>query len=99
MQIEVIGAAPHLTPQIRAYAEYRVCSRLASQAREVETVLIVLSRSADDRDTVCAVSADLGPAGQVRARTQHPHPTGAIDEAAERHAAAARRRLPAVPAG
>jgi ribosome-associated translation inhibitor RaiA len=98
MQIEVVGAEPHLTAQIRTYAEYRVFSRLAPLAREVATVLVVLTRSRDDRYTVCAVSADLGPAGCVRARTRHAHPTGAIDAAADRLAEAL-RRLPAATVG
>ena len=99
MQIHIRGTPPHVTMQIRAYAEYRVFSRLAPLARDVSSVLVVLSRTPDDRHTVCAVSADLGTAGCVRARTRHPHPTGAIDAAADRLAAAAGRRLLAVPVG
>lgn len=97
MQIQVVGDVPHITAQTRAYAEYRVFSRLAPLAREVTTVLVVLSRTLDSGQTVCAVSADLGTAGCVRARTQHPHPTGAIDAAADRVAAAVARRLPPIP--
>jgi ribosome-associated translation inhibitor RaiA len=98
MQIEVLGAEPHLTAQIRAYAEYRVFSRLAPLARDVTTVLVVLTRSRDERYTVCALSADLGAAGCVRARTRHPHPTGAIDVAADRLVELL-RRLPAATVG
>jgi ribosome-associated translation inhibitor RaiA len=98
MQIEVLGADPHLTAQIRTYAEYRVFSRLAPLARDVTTVLVVLTRSRDDRYTVCALSADRGPSGFVRARTRHANPTSAIDAAADRLADAL-RRLPAATAG
>jgi ribosome-associated translation inhibitor RaiA len=98
MQIEVLGADPHLTTQIRTYAEYRVFSRLAPLARDVTTVLVVLTRSSDDRYTVCALSADLGAAGCVRARRRHAHPTGAIDAATD-HLADALRRLPAATLG
>ena len=99
MQIDISGTPPGVINQTRAYAEYRVFSRLAPMARDVAAVLVVLSRSRHDRHTVCAISADLGGAGTVRARAAHPHPTGAIDAAADRLAAAVRRRLPAVPVG
>lgn len=98
MQIDVLGAPPHVTTQIRAYAEYRVFSRLAPMARDVQTVLVVLSRVRGTGKTVCAVSADLGTAGTVRVRTRHAHPSGAIDAAADRLATAARSRVTALPA-
>lgn len=94
MQIQVVGVASHLTPQVRAYAEYRVFSRLAPLLHGAAEVLIVVTRSGDtSRSTVCAVTADLGDAGRVRARSRHASPTGAIDAAAEKLAAAIADRL------
>jgi ribosome-associated translation inhibitor RaiA len=94
MQIQVVGVASHLTPQVRAYAEYRVFTRLAPLLRGAAEVLIVVTRSGEtDQPTVCAVSADLGPDGRIRVRARHPHPTGAIDAAAEKLAAAVADRM------
>ena len=95
MQIEVIGTAQALTAQTRAYAEYRVFSRLAPAGDEISAVLVVVSRAGDSGDTVCHASARLHGAGSVRISTRHAAPTGAIDAAAERLAAAVHRRLQA----
>jgi ribosome-associated translation inhibitor RaiA len=96
MQIHVAGAASYVTAQVRAYAEYRVFSRLAPLVDPAATVLVVVTRSGDPvQSTVCAVSADLGEAGTVRARSRHAHPSGAIDAAAEKLAAAVAERMQA----
>ena len=97
MQIYVAGVAPILTPQVRAYAEYKVFSRLAPLARNVEMVQVVVTAASDrDGGAVCAVTADLGDAGCVRTRVRRPQATGAIDLAAENVARAAARRLTGV---
>ena len=93
MRIEIVGPAPHLIERIRAYAEYRVFSRLAPLARDVGTVRVVVTQSADDGLTSCFVSADLGRGGWVRTRSRRAHPTRAIDTAAEKLSAATARRL------
>ena len=98
MQIYVAGVAPILTPQVRAYAEYKVFSRLAPLARNVDMVQVVVTEAPDeDGGAVCAVTADLGDAGFVRTRVRRPQATGAIDLAAENVARAAARRLTGVP--
>lgn len=97
MQIEVVVEGHDVPALIQVYAEYKVFSRLAPMAREVAAVRIVIVRSPRTGAVTCAVSADLGPAGCVRARTRHAHPAGAIDSAAERIAASAAKRLPNVP--
>lgn len=93
MQIDVVGTSPLLTGQTLAYTEYRMFSRLAPLAREVSAVLVVVSRVDDTGDTLCQASASLRAGGPVRAYTRHPDPTGAIDAAAEKLAAAVQRRL------
>jgi ribosome-associated translation inhibitor RaiA len=93
MRIEVIGPAPRLIERIRAYAEYRVFSRLAPLARDVTTVRVVVSQSPADGLTSCSLSADLGPGGCVRTRSRRAHPTRAIDSAAEKLSAATARRV------
>jgi ribosome-associated translation inhibitor RaiA len=93
MQIHVAGVTPVLTDQVRAYAEYRVFSRLSPLARGVDVVQVIVQESDDDGGAICAISADLGEAGCVRARVRRPHPIGAIDAAADHLARIARRRL------
>jgi ribosome-associated translation inhibitor RaiA len=92
MRIHVVDAGAEPGSQIRAYAEYRVFSRLAPLSRSVRLVKVMVSR-ATDGTTACAVHADLGPAGQVQARSRRAQPLLAIDSAAEKLADAARRRL------
>jgi ribosome-associated translation inhibitor RaiA len=92
MQIHVIGQAPEAAPQLRAYAEYRVFSRLAPLAREVLSVQVVMTLSKGG-ETVCAVCADLGPAGSTQARSRHLHPIRALDLVADRLADATLRHM------
>lgn len=92
MQIHVIGPAPEAAPQLRAYAEYRVFSRLAPLARDVLSVQVVMTTSKGG-ETVCAVCADLGPAGSTQARSRHLHPIRALDIVADRLADATLRRI------
>lgn len=97
MQIHVAGVSPLFTQQVRAYAEYKVFSRLAPFARYVELVQVVVTEGADaEGGTICVVTADLGDAGCVRTRVRRPRATGAIDIAAENVARAAARKLAAI---
>ena len=91
MQIHVTGT--HLGTQVKAYAEYRIFSRLAPLARRIAGVEVVLTGSPRDARATCAVTADLGPAGSVTTRVQRPQPIEAIDGAALALADAVTRRL------
>ena len=96
MQISVIGPAPLVSQQVRAYAEYRVFSRLAPLARSVDLVQVVVTPSRDAAGgSVCAVTANLGEAGRVRTRVCRAQTISAIDVAADNVAHAAARRLSA----
>jgi len=93
MQIHVSGGLAPLGTQVRAYAEYRIFSRLAPLARRIGGVEVVLTGRTRNALATCAVSADLGPAGSVRARVRRPQPIEAIDGAALALADAIVRRL------
>ena len=93
MQIHVTGLPPHLGTQLKAYAEYRIFSRLAPLARRIGGVEVVLTGPGRDMPATCAVTADLGAAGFVSARADRPQPIGAIDGAASALADAVVRRL------
>lgn len=94
MQIYVAGVPPLFTQQVRAYAEYRVFSRLAQFARHVEIVQVIVSEAEDEAEgTTCEVTADLGELGSVRTRVRRPQATSAIDVAADNVARAAARKL------
>ena len=97
MEIYVAGVTPLLTQQVRAYAEYKVFSRLAPLARNVAMVQVVVTDGPEGEDgAVCAVTAYLGDAGCVRSRVRRRQATCAIDTAAENVARAAARRLSGV---
>jgi ribosome-associated translation inhibitor RaiA len=93
MQIHVTGTAHAVTPQLRAYAEYKVFSRLAPLGRRVQLVQVLLIESSEEGETLCAAAADLGDAGCVRAHSRSGFPTAAIDGAADHLARAAAHRL------
>ena len=93
MQIHVTGGPAPLGTQVRAYAEYRIFSRLAPLARRIGGVEVVLTGPARNAPATCAVTADLGPAGSVSARVRRPQSIEAIDGAASALADAVVRRL------
>ena len=96
MQISVIGPAPLMSQQVRAYAEYRLFTRLAPHARSVASVQVTVTSSpAGGGGSVCSVTADLGSCGRVRTRVRRPQMSNAIDVAAENVARAATRLLSA----
>jgi hypothetical protein len=78
--------------QLRAYAEYRVFSQLASLAREIASVRVAIHQ-ATDGSTECAITADLGQVGRTRARSRRPEPSRAIDAAVNDLAEATSERL------
>src|SRR5688500_2111643 len=93
MQIHVVGTAPAFSAQVKAYAEYKVFSRLAPLARRIGVVRIVLTNDGPEEPSCCAVTADLGEAGSVTSRVLRRQPIEAIDGAALALADAATRRL------
>ena len=88
-----VAAAPW-----RAYAEYRVFCRLAAMAGDITSVHVAVRRTADGT-IQCAIRANLGSAGTMRARGHRHEPTGAIDMAVEELAKVTIRRLQAVGRG
>ena len=95
MRIEVSGSVALEGGDLRAYAEYRVFSRLAAFAGQVNIVRIVISRPTDDRPTSCTMSASLSRGGCVWARSRGRQPIRAVDSAATKLAEATRAQLAA----
>jgi len=93
MQIEVSGSSASPIGRMRAYTEFRVFRQLAAFAREVKTVRVVVSRSAEDHTTSCVMSAELRRGDLVKSRSRSTKPSHAVDSAAEKLAAATSRRL------
>ena len=92
MQIRVATVPAHLRAQLSVYAEYRIFSRLASFARRIGRVDIVISECGSGTAR-CAVTADLGATGSVRASIERTQPIEAIDTAASALADLVARRL------
>ena len=86
MRIEVTGKNDSATPQIRAYAEYRLFTTLARHARVIQRVCVILG--SPDPQTggalTCEVDVSLRASGSARVLAQGPHMHAAIDGAAER---------------
>ncbi len=87
MRIDVIGTNDSITPQARAYAEYRLFATLARHTRAIRGVRVVLAHAEQPGSATrvtCTVDVVLEPCGSARARAQGPHALGAVDRAAER---------------
>ena len=96
MQIQVVGGAPTFSAQVKAYAEYKVFSRLAPLARRIGVVTIVLTGgSRPDEPVCCAMTAALGAAGSLTSRVHRRQPIAAIDGAVAGLADVVSRRLEA----
>ena len=94
MEIHVSGGRRvPLGTQVKAYAEYRIFSRLAPHARRIGGVEVALTGPARGAPATCTVRADLGPAGFVNVRVRRPQSVEAIDGAALALADAIVRRL------
>jgi len=86
MRIEVTGKNDSVTPEMRAYAEYRLFATLARYARVIRRVSVVLG-SADPEAAghlTCDVDVSLQASGSARVLAHGPHMHAAIDLAAER---------------
>ena len=93
MQISVVGPPALSAEQIRAYAEYKLFSRLVAFVSEIADVHVVVTAPGGDSTASCTVALDLGEAGCVRTRIRRGGAVSAVDAAAETIARAAARRL------
>ena len=94
MQIVVTSQVAALEDQTRAYAEYKVFSSLASRAREIDRVEVVLAEQSSRQngsETECAVTVHLAGGGSVHAKARASRAYAAIDRAALRIEAAMNR--------
>ena len=86
MRIEVTAKNDAVSPQIRAYAEYRLFTTLARHARGIQRVSVILGSPDPQAGSTftCEVDVPLQGSGSTRvlAHGLHMHP--AIDSAAAR---------------
>jgi ribosome-associated translation inhibitor RaiA len=97
MRIDIIATDDSITPQARAYAEYRLFATLARHTRVIRSARVELAHAERDGSAgcvTCAVHLTLDPSGTAHARAQGPHAFGAIDRAAERICELMARRQP-----
>lgn len=87
MKITVDAVGLSLTPQIRAYVEYRMFSATCRFGRSAKRLSVKL----DERETArpgamyrCLAVLDLMPTGQIQVSAADDRLYGAIDAAAER---------------
>jgi len=98
MRITLSGNNIGLTDDTRAYGEYRFFTSVARHAAIIRAVDITLKRIVGaNRQFQCAVVIDLGVSGRVKTQARGPHPTAAIDRAADRSAWLLDRRTTATP--
>lgn len=84
MKIGVSAAGDGIDPQTRAYAEYRLFSRLApSRARVGDAAIALIGTNGRPRLAVCSISVSLLHGGHVRVSARAPHIYDAIDQAVE----------------
>jgi hypothetical protein len=95
MRIHVSAPTGLATPQMRAYAEYRVFASLARFGEHVRSATVTLNPAAAgaDRGVICLVDIDVGGGSPLRCRSAEPHAADAIDRAADRSRRALERRL------
>jgi ribosome-associated translation inhibitor RaiA len=91
MQIYVSSAGAAISPQIRAYAEYRIFAVLA-RYDDVRRARVVLRDEADGR-LKCSVAVDFFDRASLRASAKGTHTAVTVDAAAERVAGLMRRTL------
>ena len=86
MRIEVTAKTDSVSPQIRAYAEYRLFTTLARHTGAIRSVRILLGSSEPQAGgaVTCEVDVALQASGSARVVAYGPHMHAAIDLAAER---------------
>jgi ribosome-associated translation inhibitor RaiA len=92
MRIMLTTAGLVMSDQLRAYTEYRLFTSIARFGSFVRGVGVTLRREPDA--FLCAVVIDLESSGQLKTRGRAPHPSAAVDKAAQRTAALLARRAP-----
>lgn len=95
IQISVVGQASNLTEQVRAYAEYRLFSRISPWGRWITSVELAVQAADDSPEVTCDVVLMSGEC-TVRVRARRRHPVAAIDAAVDEMA---RRISTARPGG
>lgn len=84
MKIGVSAVGDGIGPQTRAYAEYRLFSRLAPAEERVSGAAIALiGAGGGPRMAVCSISLNFHRGGHVRVSARAPHIYDAIDQAVE----------------
>jgi hypothetical protein len=97
MRVYVSSPSPAFSPQILAYAEYRLFAVLARYVG-VRCARVVL-HDEPEGGVRCSVTVDFDAAASARARVKGVHAAGTIDRAAERIVGLMRRRFqPEIPA-
>ena len=91
MRVHVSSPSPAISPQILAYAEYRLFAVLARYAG-VRGARVALRDDAED-GVQCAVTIDFESTTPARTRATGLHAAGTIDRAAERVVQLMRRRF------
>ena len=90
MRVYVSSPSPAFSPQILAYAEYRLFAVLARYVG-VRCARVVL-QDEPEGGMRCSVTVDFDSAESARARVKGLHAAGTIDRAAERVVELMRRR-------
>lgn len=96
VRISVVGRPGSLAEQIRAYAEYRVFSRLAMLWPRIDAVQLTVIDGPEAGGVTCEVRVAAGRE-HLQSVASGAHPVGAIDAATQDLAHEAARRLTPVP--
>jgi hypothetical protein len=91
MRVYVSSPSPAFSPQILAYAEYRLFAVLARYVG-IRCARVVLQDESEG-GVRCSVTVDFDSAASARARVKGLHAAGTIDRAAERVGELMRRRF------
>ena len=91
MRVYVSSPSPAISPQILAYAEYRLFAVLARYAGVRGARVLLEDHGAGG--VRCSITIDFESAASARARATGPHAGESIDRAAQRVARLMRRRF------
>jgi ribosome-associated translation inhibitor RaiA len=83
LRIAVSGVGADIDGQTRAYAEYRLFSRLAGARDHVDHALIALRGGGEQGAARCAITITLRSGGLCTASARAQHIYDAIDQAVE----------------
>jgi ribosome-associated translation inhibitor RaiA len=88
-----IHAHEPITPQVRAYIEYRMFSAIGRLGRKCVHLSVRLHSTELGARHCCALALDLKQAGHVRVRATADHLYAAVDQSAQRLSRGVERRL------